>query len=50
MCQSLETSSEVTDDEEKLNTSFNKINSWNHVGSLCRDKASERNFTGVYKD
>jgi len=40
MCGSLETTSEVADDLEKMNDSFNKINSWKHVGSLCIDGAS----------
>jgi len=39
MCESLETTSEVTDDQEKSNNSFNKINSWKHVGLLCIDGA-----------
>ena len=34
MCESLETTSEVTDDQEKIIDSFNKINWWKHVGSL----------------
>jgi len=41
MCESVETTSVVTNDQEKLIISFNKkINSWNSVGSLCIDGAS----------
>jgi len=40
MCESLQTTSEVTDDQEKSITSFNKKNSWNRVGLLCTDGGS----------
>jgi len=40
VCESLELTSEVTDDQEKIIDSFNKINSWKHVDSLCIDGAS----------
>jgi len=36
MCENLKTTSEVTDDPEKMNTSFNEINSWNYVGISAR--------------
>jgi len=37
MYTSLETTSEVTGDQEKMNNFFNQNNSWYHVGSLCTD-------------
>ena len=39
MCKSVETIRDVTDDQQKWIISFNKINSWNHVGWLCIDGA-----------
>jgi len=41
MCGSLETSSEVTDDQEKLNNFFLQNNSWNHVSSLYTDSGAQ---------
>jgi len=39
MCESLETTGKVADGQEKMNNSFNKMNLWNHIVSLCTDDA-----------